>query len=480
MHGTRQPGEFDAPPGSGAPLKAGRLYLWLCLGYFIFVVYGSLVPCEFRSVPLADAWRTFLSRELGIVSRSDFVANVLLFIPLTFFAMGALTRENTRRHRWAAALLVLLGAAVVSAAIEFTQVYFPPRTQSLNDVIAEAAGSVAGIAVWFLWGGAVTRWGRSLLGEHDLHRLAIRILAGYAVVLLLYQLFPLDLTISPGELYHKWKEGKVCLSPLSDVGALSLYQLVSDMAQVVPVGFLAAILVRNRRRAFLKALGAGFLFVCGVEFLQLLVYSRYSSSADVIIGTAGTALGVLLAWCCGPTARRSVFETGFWRRHGRWFAAAATAVWFGMLAWTKWEPFDFRWPEAGLAARLRGMFRVPLYYQYFLSEFHASAQVVTEFVTVFILGMMLRSVFATSRRGRAVAVVAAVAVGAALEGGQLFMPQRTPDATSMGIAALGGAAGALVFPWFQGVFLKTSADVPQDMRVEPGGHAACGAPRREV
>jgi len=483
MHGTRQPRDLDACSGTGAPPRAGRLYLWLWLGYFIFVVYGSLVPCEFRGVPWADAWRSFLSlpyRHLGIASRSDLVANVLLFIPLTFFAMGALTRENTRRHRWAAALLVLLGAAVLSAAIEFVQVYFPPRTQSLNDVVAEAAGSVAGIAAWFLWGGAVSRWARSLLAEHDPYRLAVRVLAAYVVVLTIYQLLPFDLTISPGELYQKWKEGKVCLSPFSDLGALSLYQWVSDMAQVAPVGFLAAILVRNRRHALLKAVGAGFVFVCGIEFLQLLVYSRYSSSADVIIGGTGAALGVLAARCCGPMARRSVFETGFWRRHGRWLSAAVTAAWFAALAWTKWEPFDFRWPEAGLGARLRGMLHVPLYYQYFLSEFHASAQVVTEFVTMFILGMMLRGVLGVSRRGRAVAVIVAVAAGAALEGGQVFVAQRTPDATSMGIAALGGAAGALVFPWFQRTFLRTAADAHRNTGVEPPGHAARGSRRKEV
>ena len=483
MPGTRQPEDLDACTGPGPPPRAGRVYLWLWLGYLIFAVYGSLVPLEFRSVSAGDAWRSFLSLpcyELGVASRSDLVANVSLFIPLTFFAMGALTGENTRRHRWAVALLVLLSAAMLSSAIEFIQVYLPLRTQSLNDVAAESAGGAIGIALWFLWGGAISRWARSLLIEHDQHRLAIRILLGYLTALTIYQLLPFDLTISPAELYHKWKEMKICLVPFRDLAGQSPGQVLSDMAQLVPVGFLAAILARNRSSAFLKALAGGFVFAGGIECLQLLVYSRHSSSTDVIIAAAGAALGVLLARCCGPTARRSFLETGFWRRHGRWIVAASAALWCIALVWSKWQPLDFQWPELGLPERIRGMFRVPLYYQYFLTELEASGQVVRDLLMPLILGMMLRGALPASARGRAVAVVAAVAIGMALEIGQLFVPERTPDATSMAISAIGGAAGVLLFSSFRRVFLRSAAGGQGGPEGRAPGPALCESRPGEV
>lgn len=61
--------------------------------YTVLAIYGSLVPLEFRPVPLDEAVERFRNvpyLTLGLQSRADFVANILLFIPLAFLAMGAL------------------------------------------------------------------------------------------------------------------------------------------------------------------------------------------------------------------------------------------------------------------------------------------------------------------------------------------------------------------------------------------------------
>src|SRR6185503_2185733 len=103
--------------------------------------YGSLVPLEFHSRPVETAWRDFLATGylvLGVESRADWVANILLYMPLAYllsaaFAGGtrsALTRVIASGAAWVA-------CAAVALAVEFAQLFFPPRTVSLNDIVAE-------------------------------------------------------------------------------------------------------------------------------------------------------------------------------------------------------------------------------------------------------------------------------------------------------------------------------------------------------
>ena len=66
----------------------------------LFVAYGSLVPFAFVSIDVAEALRRFSSTLHGplfIDSRTDFVTNILLTVPLGYFALAALRtdRDNT-------------------------------------------------------------------------------------------------------------------------------------------------------------------------------------------------------------------------------------------------------------------------------------------------------------------------------------------------------------------------------------------------
>lgn len=62
-----------------APRNARKL-LWLAaLMYTAFVLYGSLVPLEFRAIPWDEAVARFGAiplLKLGIGSRADWVANL--------------------------------------------------------------------------------------------------------------------------------------------------------------------------------------------------------------------------------------------------------------------------------------------------------------------------------------------------------------------------------------------------------------------
>ena len=63
----------------------------LLLLYIGGIVYGSLIPFELRPHTLPEAWDAFLHiryLNLGVVSRADWIANIVLYIPLGFLAVG--------------------------------------------------------------------------------------------------------------------------------------------------------------------------------------------------------------------------------------------------------------------------------------------------------------------------------------------------------------------------------------------------------
>ena len=100
---------MPTPVDSRAPLAL------LALGYLCFVVYGSLVPLDYVPVPwdeAAERFRNIPFLQLGIGSRADWVANLLLFIPLTFFWLGWLWPRTTAARIVLSALIWVASVAL--------------------------------------------------------------------------------------------------------------------------------------------------------------------------------------------------------------------------------------------------------------------------------------------------------------------------------------------------------------------------------
>src|SRR6185436_4783818 len=121
-----------------------------------------LVPFDFRPGSFEGAWQSFQRTPwltLGIESRADWVANILLYVPFGFCFTAALDgkRGRFRAASVVAGVLVFLFGAVVAVGVEFTQLFFPPRTVSLNDIAAELLGTATGIALWWAAGERASR-----------------------------------------------------------------------------------------------------------------------------------------------------------------------------------------------------------------------------------------------------------------------------------------------------------------------------------
>ena len=200
------PTELILPDSNERPL-AGRL-AFATLLYAVFVVYGSLVPLDFQYRSFQAAWRAFQHipyLQLGVGSRADWVANILLYLPLAFLAMATLASGTRSRGGNVLAIVVVATACIALAvAVEFAQLFFPPRTVSQNDLIAETIGTALGIAAWLFAGPRLLSLAHRLSwgGAHTWQALA----ALYAIAYVAYGLFPFDFLLSTAELQAKLTE----------------------------------------------------------------------------------------------------------------------------------------------------------------------------------------------------------------------------------------------------------------------------------
>src|SRR5262249_21750669 len=128
------------------------------------------------------------------------------------------------------------------AGIEFTQLWFPPRVSSLNDIVAETLGAAVGISLWIIAGQRVTTLLRQLWSALAVDGWAARVLPVYLGVLMLLHSWPLDLTIRPSDLWHKYQAGRIHLIPF--VVAQPPWDMAAKQLRTVllflPVGLLLA------------------------------------------------------------------------------------------------------------------------------------------------------------------------------------------------------------------------------------------------
>lgn len=435
----------------------------------LFALYGSLVPFEIRRVTFEQALRlyeTLWSQPLVIMSRTDFIANVLLTGPLGFCLMALLRLD---RRGLVASAVAAVGTVITGAAfalgLEFLQVFTMDRVPSISDVTAQTIGTFVGATVWIGIGqGLVDRLrGRNRGRLSEAQRSLQALLIVYAGVWWLSMLLPLELSLSPIEIVRKYRAGLVLLVPFSapfDSFADGLWDSISSLAAAIPIGVLALLTVTNHgwrpRRRLAVALGVGL--VAAAECSQLFVASRVVDVTDVLLGGCGTALGVWLA----ASRVRAAEPVAAARPRPQPVRSPIPALlgvfgWSGVLGFYHWKPFDFTFEAEQVRDRLSHVSLMPLRGYEFGTGIDVLAQAMVKAGLAFPLGFFLGSWLGRWWRdesyGAALRMAAGLTIAAgvlgAIEAGQIFLPGRVPDITDVLIGGLGAAAG-----------LKAAAFVP--------------------
>lgn len=403
------------------------LPLWL--GYVFFVIYGSLVPLQFQPRPFDQAWAAFQNipyLQLGVGSRADWISNGVLYVPVGFLTAYLLAHSFQRLPRFITAVVAGAFAVALALGVEFSQLYFPPRTVSLNDLLAECIGSAIGLTL------ATTHahWFHAMLGAltTQAHRLRALALQGYAVGYLVLTFFPYDFLISGPELADKINSpnwGWLLADTMPRLTLVGL-QLVVETALVVPLGFMLAGWFRRSSAPRLQAVIAGLAFGLLIELAQFFMASGVSQGISVVTRGVGFFLGLILSQNAAAWSPRRVAAALV-----RYWPAMLLAYLLALLEINGF--FTLQWLGTTQAiANLDETVFTPFYYHYYTTEARA----------LFSLGVVAASYFPVAlfswARGRspALAALLGLALCALVETGKLFLPGTHPDPTNLLIACV--------------------------------------------
>jgi VanZ family protein len=433
-----------------------RTYAWLAIGVLAFGVYVSVLPFDLRPMPLDQAWadfqalmRTPFARR---VSRANFIANVLLFVPVGFGLMGALLLDRTALPiRFLACLLILPISVAVSTAAEFIQVFAPGRLPSALDVAAQTIGCLIGMGTWVIAGNQFTTWLRAAANSQQDDRLA-RLLTGYAAAWTFVNLAPFDITLDPSQLARRYRGGLITVVPFGS--PLSPSRLVWDaLASTIcalPLGALGLVsgAPRSARRHAAAAFGVGAGLVAIIEVAQIFIRSHAADITDVLFGWLGVGLGVSIA---KSTLPRRVVESG--GPLASTWSLAALSIWCLILLAYHWLPYDFTIDAVAIKQKLEQVSLLPFQQYQSGSDLNAFNDVLVKLGLSAPLGFIVAFVLRPSRT-IGVRLVGLLTVGAAcgfslIEAGQFFLASRVPGPTDVYVGIAGTLLGLAIGRWLR-------------------------------
>jgi glycopeptide antibiotics resistance protein len=443
------PNDSEKPPNMIIKRVAFLYATLACTG---FILYGSLLPFEIRHKTLVEAWDLFRHipyLRLGVGSRADWIANIVLYIPVSFFADAWLSNGSgiCARRINRIALVVVAGAAL-AVAVEFTQIWFAPRTVSFNDIIAEIIGTVLGVALWESVGRRLSVLGVKIMAGGPAAVQSAAVL--YVLAYIALSLFPYDFTVSGQVLAAKLANGRASwLWAACGGGFICLVKLIAEVVAVMPIGALLGMLFRQDRRWTLRtALYAGLGLGLIIELCQFFLASGVSQGMSVLTRGVGVVLGLIL------------YRNFSWYYVNKvlpylrpMMVIAAVPYGFALLDLNRWFSSHWLgWAEAG--RRLTKLHFLPFYYHYYTAEAVAVVSVIYQFGLYAPFGAAVwlwRWVGGdTGAGGRSLIVpVAAAAVTAfVVEAGKLFISGEHPDPTNVLIAAAAALSGYLLSRYF--------------------------------
>jgi VanZ family protein len=420
-------------------LRAGLLWI----AFAAFIAYLSFVPFRFQPLGFDEALARFAQiryLDLGAGNRADWVANILMFVPLGWLAAAVFVPHPRGRFDLAAVIPSLIVGAAWAVAVEFGQVFFSGRTVSINDILAEVIGTLLGASLWSAFGARSRQWWLALLQGG--HVTANAVLGGYLFAYLVLSLSPFDFVISAEELAHKAASNLHgwWMAPVSCGPTPCAVKLLVETAAVLPFGWWLA--TRRHGGGLLGAALLGAALGLLIELAQFVLVSGTSQGASVLSRAVGVALGAQL-----HELRHRVLAID-WARWGRPLVLAALLPYLAAVAYVAgW--FGNRWLglDAGLA-RAGQIQWLPFFYQYFSTE---QALIRSTLVHLFLYAPVGVGVWLWGRRNGSasgwVAALLAAALALVAESGKLFVRGKHPDFTDVLFAVVAAWTAATLLRW---------------------------------
>lgn len=428
--------------------KFHRWWLVASIMYLGLVIYGSLVPLQYEPMEWSAAVAQFQEvpfLDLDISNRADWVANILLFMPLAFLCCGLLIgKEHGQARAVLTTLALIIVLSLLAMSIEFTQQWFPPRTVSQNDIVAETLGGLFGCVCWFLFGQQVHSWLQEKRSTTNPAYYLERTLLVYTVVLFVYSIMPLDIVVSLEELQLKTAQGKIDFHPDFSIPA-TIEEWSSTLRHIlifVPVGFLLCLKLMKKVKSdnILSCAIWLILIALVLEVSQIFVYSRFATTNAFLLKVLGGMLGILWA---------NSWVTNRYRRSGRTQHTTTqrsvascvgcfvlVGIYASFLCVVFWWPFDQISSELEVRLLWQRYWQIPFTNYYWGTEFNALTNVLQKLLLLMPLGYLLQMAIARcpipqhlSLALTTCGVITLSVFAVIIERGQAIFGGRYPDVT---------------------------------------------------
>ena len=405
------------------------LILPIWIGYVFFVIYGSLVPLDFKALPLEQAWAIFQTipmYTLGVESRADWISNGVLYVPVGALTAHLLTQWASGVHRIPLVFIAGVFSFALAFGIEFTQIFFPPRTVSLNDILAECIGSVVGLIL----AAKFSEWLKGLLlgVVNTPQKMASRLLEAYLAAYLAYSLFPYDILLSGAELDQKLQSDSWGWLLAGDPHGNILIALksLSEIVLTIPFGLFLAYRSRRQPASYGQAISWGLLLGVFIEIAQLYTATGVSQGLSVLTRVAGVGGGLAL-W-----SHRTKWSPERLAALAHRYAPVLGVIYLlALLQVNGW--FTHRWNGVDFAVtKLSELHYLPFYYHYYTTEAKALFSLAAVCLMYFPLGLLTWS----SRGSPTQAFLYALFGAGVVETGKLFLQGMHPDPTNIMLGAL--------------------------------------------
>jgi O-antigen ligase len=435
--------------------KARSTCATAALVYGFLIIYVSLVlgpiGFNFHPIDLSTAWRAFLATRFDVndpLLSSDWNSNLLMFVPLGALVTGTLWPSKRGPLRWLIPILALGCCVIFLLGIKFAQLYFPPRTVSVNYIIAQSAGSFVGV-VLFISLNPIFRQ----IPSHARSLLTVA-LSFYAVAFVSFMLFPFDFIINDGDLHDRLAQIPSLLFTLPGQGRSLPWRalfLVLGTVETVPLGLL--ITLSGQRRSIVGVTTIGLVAMSTISLLQLAVASATPSGLSILYHTLGIVSGAVIGM-----SMRSL-DLVRWRLNlARAVPALAPLYLLVLLVANEVAAATWRTSaQAWQALDTRGL--LPFWHDYIVSKSHALQSVIAHAVMYAPIGIMIWLRRGGRPGGQALAAVIAAPLAFAIEVARWFRPELQPDFSNVLIAGTAAAVAVPLSAWIWGVLEGAFAPV---------------------
>ena len=376
--------------------------------------------------------------------RSDWMGNLVMTVPLGFmvaglFSPGRLLAKRELSGPGAFCAFLLCFAFIV--AVKYAQLFFPPRTVTLNYVVAQCAGAALGI---LLLGIIRSSFAEPGLGPGRLESLRVA-LCIYCGLLIVFLLMPLDFALDAGDLTRQLNKLPDTFTDFVGEGRPLLVRItliVTTAMETAPIGALLTLMNRGRihvGRSVSASAWIGFFIMFGVYAATTLVISGSASLPAVVFRTAGIALG---AWFMHWLSRRSPEQL----RYDLADFVPWTVPVYLLIVFAANGLLSLDWMTPAEASKdFYNLGLLPLFNYYIVSKAQAAKNIAGHVALYAPIGVMVW-LCAENGGGRAKAFMRAALLSAIVELGRFLRPGLVPDINAVPLAGISAWAAAGLMP----------------------------------